>query len=231
MEIHSTRKRGEFTFFHKNMDIVFTVDTPIEAIKKLTTICVKGASSLNYFINKALPVLTQPINLIISNSDQTFPNNTDIRSKFRYQKNLDILFEHSYINKIFVENLDYACPKTLPIPLGLNSNLCPTKLEYFRKHENINPEKPLKLTNFNVSRFNSIQWAERHYVNKLCENYWSEHYIKTHTQDKPKPLTHKSYLKLLSKHMFTVCVHGEVWMLIPSSGSLASWHNTNHPRE
>lgn len=211
MEIHSTRNREALTYFHKNMDIVFTLTTPIESIKEATTICCFYQVHLDYFINAALPALVQPINLVIAGADQTFPNSTDNRiraKKYPYPKNLDALFQHPFINKIFVENLDCACPKTLPIPLGINSNLCSTKSEYFLKHENINPKKPLKITNFNVSRFDSTQWAERHYVNKLCENHWSKHYIETYTQDRLKPLTHKSYLKLLSEHMFTVCVHG-----------------------
>lgn len=215
MQIHSTRHLKKPTFFHNNMDIVFTAHTPIEAIKKATTICVSGPRGshkshvLNRFINKALSVLAQPINLVITASDQTFPNNTDCRpGLYKYPKNLDILFQHRYINKIFVENLDCACPKTFPIPLGINSNSSPTESEYFLKHENINPKKPLKFTNFNVSRFDSTQWAERQYVNKLCGGFWSKHYIKTHTQNQLKPLSHEYYLKLLSECMFTVCVHG-----------------------
>lgn len=215
MKIHSTRSREALTYFHKNMDIVFRRGTPIESIKEAATICLHLAD-LDYFINAALPTLVQPINLVIVGSDQTFPNYTDNRKGTSWDnmatmirpKNLNILFQHSYINKIFVENLDCACPKTLPVPLGLNANHSPTKLAYFLENENIDADKPLKFTNFNVSRFNSIQWAERHYVNKLCEKHWSEHYIETHTQDKLKPLTHESYLKSLSEYMFTVCVHG-----------------------
>jgi hypothetical protein len=191
------------------MDIVFTKRTLIEAIKKATTICIQRVNHLGYFIKKALPVLTQPINFIITGIDQTFPNNTDARKDIgEYPENLNILFQHPSINKIFVENLDYACPKTFPIPLGINANRCPTESEYFLKYENINPKKPLKFTNFNLVRYDSIQWSERHYVNKLCTDYWSEHYVETHTKDKLKPLTHESYLKLLSEYMFTVCVHG-----------------------
>lgn len=216
MQIHSTRNKDVFTFFHNNMDIIVFPDTPIEAIKKAATICI-GKKKLNYFIKKVLPALTQPINLVIVGIDQTFPNNTDNRDiAYKYPKNLDILFQHPYINKIFVENLDCACPKTFPIPLGINSNICPTESEYFLKYQNINPNKPLKLTNFNVSRFNSIQWSERHYVDKLCEECWSEHYI---NQNITKPIitrkggvrlkkTHEYYLKSLSEYMFTVCVHG-----------------------
>lgn len=210
MKIHTTRNMKRFTFFHNNMDIVIA-DEKIdhETIKEASTICTYGTKNLGFFINKVLPLLTQPINLVIVTSDQTFPNNTDNRKRMHtYTKKLNILFQHTYISKIFVENLDCSCPKTFPIPIGINSNLCSTQSEYFLKYENINLKKPLKITNFNVSRFDSIQWAERHYVNKLCENHWSEHYIETHTQDKLKPLTHESYLKLLSEHMFTVCVHG-----------------------
>lgn len=209
MKIHSTRNKKALTSFHNHMDVVFTKNTPIEAIIKATTICTYGVVALNKFIDKALPVLTQPINLIIVTSDQTFPNSTDIRINIlNYSENLDILFKHPLINKIFVENLDCACPKTFSIPLGINSNSSPTKSEYFLKYENINQKKPLKFTNFNVSRFNSTQWAERHYVNKLSEIHWSEHYIKTHTKNKLKPISHEHYLKLLSEYMFTVCVHG-----------------------
>ena len=209
MKIHSTRNRKTLTPFHQNMDVVFTNNTPIEAIKKATTICVSRTNILNHFIKKALPALTQPINLVIVTSGQTFPNNTDNRIYIKkYPKNLDALFQHPYINKIFVENLDCACPKTFPIPLGINSNNSPTESEYFLKHENINPKKPLKFTNFNVIRFDSIQWAERDYVNKLSEDCWSKHYIKTHAQNQLKPISHEYYLKLLSEYMFTVCVHG-----------------------
>lgn len=219
MEIHCTRKRKGLTYFHKNMDIVFQRTTPIESIKEATTICLHLVN-LDYFINAALPALVQPINLVMVGSDQTFPNYTDNRrrlpnngmQKIIPPKNLNILFEHSYINKIFVENLDRACPKTFPIPLGLNAQHSPTKLEYFLENENIDANKPLKFTNFNVGRFNSVQWAERDYVYNLCEDCWQQYYIRTRSKgrrrSKLKPHLHKQYLRLLSQYMFTLCVHG-----------------------
>jgi hypothetical protein len=37
------------------------------------------------------------------------------------------------INKLFVENLDENFINTIPIPLGINPNECPTNINYFLK--------------------------------------------------------------------------------------------------
>lgn len=213
MQIHSTRNLQESSFYD-NMDILIDENTSAEDLKKCFTVSVKSewSSNLPIFIDKLLPSLSQPINLVITGTDQTFPNNTDLRPWLgKYPQCVNSLFQHPFVNKIFAENLDCASPKTFPIPLGVTGSIAP---EYYIKHENINPEKPLKLTNFNMVRYNSLQWAERQFVKILCESFWVDHYIEQHnnqffTQHGVRTrLTHESYLKILSEYMFTVCVHG-----------------------
>lgn len=230
MEVLSTR--GPQSNLIKHVDFVVDLNIPFcaDSIKNCSTILISppNQASLNtsylikhhierltHFLSDILPLLQNPINLVIAGIDETFPNNTDLRnSKLKYPKVLDVLLKHPLINKIFVENLDCSLPNTFPIPLGINANLCPTSLQYFLKHENIDPNKPLKLTNFNLTRYNSAQGAERHYVKILCEKFWQENYINLDTikqsQDIPlnSKLTHEMYLQSLSQYMFTVCVHG-----------------------
>ncbi len=218
MEVHSTRcgqrnpelRRPEgFPSFFNDMVILnqSMPSVPFEEIIKSTKICIfAGRPSIyTHFVKKILPKLTQPIDLFLLGSDQTFPNNTDFRgmmSRQKYPKNMGILFKHPLINKIFVENLDCTLPKTVPIPIGINTQVA-CNSEYYLRHENINIEKSIKFTNFNIKRCTSIQWAERHYLDKLCRKFWSENYAKTR-----ESLSHESYLKVLSEHMFTVCAHG-----------------------
>jgi hypothetical protein len=220
MKVHSTRHHpNNSTIFYDSMDVVLSLRTTnrkqtirAEDLKKAFTICIvpsRGACFVKYFIENVLPHITQPINLIICNSDQTFPNNTDARTKRsvpRYPQDLNVLLNHQFINKIFVENLDCNLPKTFTIPVGINAKSSPSDFEYFLKYENLDINKPLKFTNFNVERDDSIQWAERRYVRHLCDSYWKENNLVKDVV--PKELSHAMYLKALSKYMFTICVHG-----------------------
>ena len=81
---------------------------PLEEIIKATKICIFAGNPRIYgkSIRKILPNLTQPINLFLMGSDQTFHNNTDFRrymSRQSYPKNINVLFKHPLIKKIFVE--------------------------------------------------------------------------------------------------------------------------------
>ena len=205
--------------------IFFTEDRIISGLAKHTDISILSPTNIIYnkelnkartiflsnqkenyitdFISHILPKLNTSVNLIIASSDQTYPNCLDKRSS-RNKINYQALCENKFINKIFVENLDQALPKTYPIPLGINPKICPTDLSYFLQFENINNQKPAKITNFNILRHDSIQWSERHYVKNLCDNFWAEHYIIPDISE----LTHKDYLKFISQYMFSVCVHG-----------------------
>ena len=185
-EILSTR--GPQSNLIKNIDYVVNPREPfcVDSIKKASTMLItrlKGDENqhmrhMEYFLSKILPILTKPINLVIARADQTFPNSTDIRLTLpAYPEDIKILFQHTFINKIFVENLDCSTLNTIPIPCGVNTHQSPTDPQYFLKHENIDQHKPLKITNFNVTRHSSAQFAERHYVNHLCRNLWKENYI------------------------------------------------------
>ena len=156
------------------------------------------------FINTMLPLLVHPINLIIGGEDYTFPNNMDKRmSGGIFPKNkLKTLINHKFINKIFVENLDSHLPKTIPIPLGINPRECSTSIKYFEKFYNLDVNKPLKITNFNRVREGKGQDQERGEVLKLCQNDWSQYYVKTNETN------NEAYLQEMGKYLFTICVHG-----------------------
>lgn len=124
-----------------------------------------------YFIDNILPRINTPVNVIIAGEDYTFPNNIDIRPSMKCKHNrlLDFktLGKHKMINKLFVENLDEDIQNAFPVPLGVNPKECPTNINYFLQFENINENKPLKITNFNRIKGGEGQWRERGYVKKL----------------------------------------------------------------
>ena len=218
--------RGPQSNLIKNIDYVVDPRKPfcVDSIKKASTILItvlfkrdvnQHMRHMEYFLSKILPTLTKPINLVIAGADQTFPNSTDIRQNIpAYPEGIKILFQHPFINKIFVENLDCSTPNAIPIPCGVNTHQSTTDPQYFLKHENIDQHKPLKITNFNVTRHVSAQFAERHYVNHLCQNLWKENYIGLDIIKQSrgcrlnKSLKHGAYLQSLSEYMFTVCSHG-----------------------
>jgi hypothetical protein len=158
-----------------------------------------------HFYNNILPELTKPINLIIAGEDYTFPNNTDERMscKCKILKDLKNIGKHKMINKVFAENLDENLGENvLPIPLGINSYECPVDINYFLKFENIDENKPLKVTNFNRIRTGTGQWTERANVMNLCETNWSEFFINVNNTN------HRQYLQIMGSQLFTICVHG-----------------------
>ena len=159
-----------------------------------------------YFIDNILPKLNHPINLIICGEDYTFPNNIDKRFRSNINKvrlnQFKTLGKHKFINKIFVENLDENIINAFPIPLGINPKECPITSDYFKKFENINSNKPLKVTNFNRTRDGKGQWEERGYVKSLCEKHWNKFYVSTNTKN------HEEYLMTMGKYIFTLCIHG-----------------------
>ena len=207
MELLNTRMfHGIVSGLAKHMDIILlSKDTIIynKPLESANTIFINTRLRevlILYFIDTILPKLTKPIHLIIAGEDYTFPNNTDKRMD-GMKHNFKAL-DHKYITKIFVENLDTPMKNTFPIPLGINPKECRTSIDYFLKHENIVPNKPLKITNFNRTRNGKGQWAERGHVNYLCRHHWKPFFVETIHQ------SHESYLKEMGKYMFTVCVHG-----------------------
>ena len=214
MELLNTRmllwEKNIPTGIGNKMDIIIlNIDTiiynkPLKTSKTIfITSKVKGEIIL-YFIDNILQKLTNPVNIIIGGSDYTFPNNTDIRDKhlLNNRDKFIILANHKMINKLFVENLDEDIVNAIPIPLGINPSECPTDISYFLKFENINDNKPFKITNFNRVRDGKGQWEERGNVKKLCNTVWKDFCVNC------KNTNHKEYLKQMSSYLFTICVHG-----------------------
>ena len=203
-------ERGYVSGLAKHIDIIvlhqnkIIYNTPIELAKTIFINTRLKDKLIVYFIDHLLPKLTHPINVIIAGEDYTFPNNTDLRMKCIGHRTHDFkrLGSHPFIHKLFVENLDEAIDNALPIPLGINPSECPTNLEYFLKFENIDPMKPLQITNFNRTRCGTGQFAERKVVDQLCNTAWSPFFI--HLKNK----NHSKYLQIMGKYMFTICVHG-----------------------
>jgi hypothetical protein len=161
-----------------------------------------------YFIDNILEQLKKPVNIIIAGEDFTFPNNIDIRDSMKSIHNrlqdFRKLGQHKMINKLFVENLDEDIENAIPIPLGIDPDDSgrPTNINYYLQFENIDENKPLKVTNFN--RWSGQgQWQERMDVLNLCKTNWSKFFIPVNiTRD------HKKYLKIMGSYLFTICVHG-----------------------
>ena len=217
MELMNTRmfrwRDGHPTGLAKHMDIIILninctiYNKPLDEAKTIFINTRLNQVLIIYFIDNILPKLTKPINLIISGEDYTFPNNTDKRMKQSIINNVRSLQfrnlgRHKFINRIFVENLDENIVNALPIPLGINPRESPATSDYFSKFENININKPLKVTNFNRTRDGKGQWEERGHVSRLCDSYWNKYVIK---RDETK---HETYLKEMGKYIFTLCVHG-----------------------
>jgi hypothetical protein len=215
MELLNTRmfnwKNNHASGLAKHMDIIILNDNCIifnKSLKLAKTIFINTRLKeklIIYFIDNILPKLKNPINLIISGEDYTFPNNTDKRMggiKHNRLQQFKTLGQHKFINKIFVENLDEKIENALPIPLGINPKECPVSIDYFLKFENIDNNKPLKFTNFNRTRDGEGQWKERGHVNNLCKQSWNKFLILNENKN------HEEYLKIMGKYLFTICVHG-----------------------
>ena len=215
MELLNTRmynwKNGKCSGLAKHMDVIILNDNviiynkPLELAKTIFINTRKCAVLIIYFIDKILPTLLTPINLIIAGEDYTFPNNTDIRMRRTTHNKLHefkMFGQHKFINKMFVENLDENIENAIPIPLGINPCECPINSDYFLKFENINNSKPLNFTNFNRVRCGTGQWEERAQVKFLCENSWNKFFIKNNNANHPE------FLKQMGKYSFTICVHG-----------------------
>ena len=192
----------------KNMDIVILSDSCVIYNKDLSLaktifISTRGYSKyIIYFIDNILPQLKSPVNVIIGGEDYTFPNNTDVRMSGKNPRLEEFknLGKHKMINKLFVENLDEELVNTEPIPLGLVKSV---NINYFLELQNINNNKPLKITNFNKTRNGEGQWKERGFVENLCLNHW-----KNFVEEIKLIGDYKLYLQTMSKFSFTICVHG-----------------------
>ena len=216
MELLNTRmfkwKKNIATGLGKYMDFIllndkyFILQKPFNEIKTVFIHTRLRHRLIIYFIDKILPKLVNPVNVIIAGEDYTFPNNIDKRMRrVNYRiKNFKRLGLHKKVRKLFVENLDENIRNAFPIPLGINPKECPTDINYFLQFENIDSNKPLKFTNFNRTRNGKGQWRERGLVMNLChtEN-WKKYFVNTGNIN-----NHKSYLKKLSNYSFTLCVHG-----------------------
>lgn len=216
MELLNTRmfkwKKNIATGLGRYMDFIllndkyFILQKPFNEIKTVFIHTRLRHRLIIYFIDKILPKLVNPVNVIIAGEDYTFPNNIDKRMrKVNYRiRDFKRLGLHKKVRKLFVENLDENIRNAFPIPLGINPKECPTNINYFLQFENINENKPLKFTNFNRMRNGKGQWRERGRVMKLChtEN-WKKYFVNTGNIN-----NHKSYLKELSNYSFTLCVHG-----------------------
>ena len=215
MELLNTRmfnwKNNQTSGLAKHMDVIIlnndciVYNKPLDLAQTIFINTRLKERLIIYFIDNILPKLSKPVNLIISGEDYTFPNNTDKRMdgiKHNRLQEFKTLGQHIFINTIFVENLDENIQNALPIPLGVNLREGPVTSDYFLKYENVDSNKPLKVTNFNRTRDGKGQWEERGDVRYLCENVWSKFFIKIeHTN-------HDEYLKTMGKYLFTICVHG-----------------------
>ena len=189
----------------KKMDIVYFNKKHIIFRTKLSdakTIFVK-IDHINSFMNSIFDSIKNKCNIIIADGDITFPKNIDVRYNNEISKpNLNKLINSPFVNKIFVENLSSYLPKTYPIPLGINKHECSSTFDYFLKFENINENKPLKITNFNRERSGNGVWKERGDVAKLCKTNWSNFFIDVSNTN------HTEYLQIMGSYLFTICVHG-----------------------
>ena len=122
-------KNGNASGLAKHMDIIIINNDCIIYNKSLNiaqTIFINTRLKeklIIYFIDNILPQLSNPVNLIISGEDYTFPNNIDKRMdriKHNRLQEFKTLGKHTFINTIFVENLDENIEKAIPIPLGVN---------------------------------------------------------------------------------------------------------------
>lgn len=193
----------------KHMDVIILYKGVViynKALEHATNILIHTGRQLlrpvQFFVTDILPKLNHPVNVIISGSDVTFPNSTDLRYTSKLDQNFKTLGLHPFIKKLFVENLDEDIPNTLPIPLGLNLNEGPVTMDFFSKFVNVDPSKPLLCTNFNRVR-DGRQWAERKQVFDLCETAW-----KPFMGFNENTKTHEEFLEKMGKNAFTICVHG-----------------------
>jgi len=170
-------------------------------------VCLNKTASLGgleimfpFFINQVLPLIKNKFNLIITSSDQTFPYSTDLRYKKTPNINilLNILYNNSYLNKIFVENLDTIHPKCVPIPIGAIKNIC-KKFDFDMIPYN-------SLRNINVfcchRKRPQMQFKDRDIVSNLCLNEWKKF---VHHADN---LSQEEFFKNMLQSKFTICVHG-----------------------
>ncbi len=208
-------KKNKATGLAKYMDIILLNKTHIiynKPLEEANTIFINTRYSnmlINIFIDNILPNLSKPINLIISGSDYTFPNNTDLRKKFSMNvtdnrvKTYKNLGKHNMIHKLFIENLDEHVYNAEPIPLGVNPRDCNINLNFYLQYENISDKKPLLITNFNKCRDGKNQWRERKHVLTLCNTHWKSNCVNNSLIKK-----YENYLKYFASYTFTLCVHG-----------------------
>ena len=209
-ELMNTRMREECTGLARFMDLVLMGPAIIwhKPAEFVRTVFVNTRLKHRMIVKfmQLLPTLPGPITLVIAGEDYTFPNSMDKRmpQSMKTTMMLKGLVFHPTIHRVYVENLDQALPKTVPIPLGINPEECPPTLSYFLPYVSLNPAKPPLVSNFNRIRDGRhlVQFGERRYVNELCRTHWSNLTVSRQTTN------HPDFLKEMGRYMFTLCVHG-----------------------
>lgn len=209
MELMNTRMLGRCSGLARFMDLVLMGaiiwHKPAEAVRTVFVSTQLKHRMIVQFM-QLLPTLPGPITLVIAGGDYTFPNSTDRRmpQRARITWMMKGVVFHPKISRVYVENLDQALPKTVPIPLGINPEECPPSLAYFLPYVKLDPTKPCLVSNFNRIRDGPHFWQfnERRYVDMLCRTHWPNLTVSRQTT------SHVEFLKEMGRYMFTLCVHG-----------------------
>lgn len=202
--------KDNIKFFASRADWIVYKDVIIKNTEIPKVVFYKIAFDKSYFyfknlVDNIIPTIYNKFNLIISNSDYSFPNGTyDDRCKI-CKANTDIpirLNNNSNIINVFVENLDTInYPKLKPIPIGFigfdsrdlqilntyyNNDYFDKSIDVFCCHRN----------------YPQSQFDDRRFVSKLCRGSWSNlvNYVES--------LPFNKYMGYLAKSKFCICVHG-----------------------
>jgi hypothetical protein len=201
-ELTGLAKKCDWFIHNNNVINITNTNQP----KLIFITALNGDINIDYFITKIMNNIKNKFNLIIASEDYTFPKGTgDLRHNFYINlqdKIFNNLFKYSFLNKIFVENLDTICEKTIPIPLGIlpqHNNLYSNLIHYIP--QNIHNRKYFL---FNCSRIGPhIQYNDRKLINNLCITKLNN-FVKT-CNNEINEIEFKDYLL---NSTFTLCIHG-----------------------
>ena len=172
---------------------------------------------------EALPKFRAPkVDVVLAGEDWTFPNGVDIRFDDGgwYPRPL---VEHPKLGRLFVENLDaYLGPTVESLPTGLVGNWWhdgdsphggALTFKYFRRHENLNPSRLVRVTNWNKARLPRKHWEDRNLLNDLSKTDSWRSFIAPplHGVNPAKEETHvpyDQYLAHASTYWFMLCGKG-----------------------
>lgn len=190
-------------FIHNNK--IINITTTHEP-KLIFITALSGDINVEYFISNVMNNIKNKFNLIIASEDYTFPTGTgDVRHNFYIKlqdKIFNNLFKYPHINKIFVENLDTICEKTIPIPLGIlphSINFYNDLINYVPKNMN---NRQCLLFNCNRIR-NEPQFNYRTIIHNLCITKL-KHFSKSLSNE----ITESEFKNHLLNSKFTLCVRG-----------------------